>query len=103
MTGTPLTSCRVTQVYDTGACVYFYFGFIWKGLKDPLRVFSEIEEEAREEIMKLGGSVSHHHGVGKLRKRFMRDTVGESGLHLLRGIKQQLDPQNIFANDNLIA
>lgn len=29
----PFVSCRVTQLYDTGACLYFYFGFVWDGLK----------------------------------------------------------------------
>eukprot|EP00455_Lapot_gusevi_P019918 TRINITY_DN2118_c0_g1_i4.p1 TRINITY_DN2118_c0_g1~~TRINITY_DN2118_c0_g1_i4.p1 ORF type:complete len:219 (+),score=106.68 TRINITY_DN2118_c0_g1_i4:69-659(+) len=100
--GTPFVSCRVTQLYDTGACVYFYFGFLFRGLKDPVKVFSEVEHEAREEIMRCGGSLSHHHGVGKLRKEFMSQTVGETGLHMLRGIKQTIDPQNIFGNGNLL-
>jgi alkyldihydroxyacetonephosphate synthase len=32
----PMVSSRVTQLYDTGACVYFYFGFVWDGLADPV-------------------------------------------------------------------
>ena len=35
--------CRVTQVYDSGACVYFYFGFNYRGLADPLGVYEAIE------------------------------------------------------------
>lgn len=98
----PFVSCRVTQLYDTGACVYFYFGFIFKGLKDPAGTFSEVEHEAREEILKHGGSLSHHHGVGKLRKEFLPGTVGPTGMNMLKGIKQTIDPQNIFANGNLL-
>lgn len=30
------------QVYDTGACVYIYFGFIYQGLADPVAVYTEI-------------------------------------------------------------
>merc|ERR1712046_153928 len=26
--GTPFVSCRISQVYDTGVCIYFYFGFL---------------------------------------------------------------------------
>jgi hypothetical protein len=51
------------QLYDTGACVYFYFGFIFKGLKNPSQTFSEVEHDARDEILKCGGSLSHHHGM----------------------------------------
>jgi alkyldihydroxyacetonephosphate synthase len=100
--GTPFVSCRVTQTYDTGACVYFYFGFLWTGLKDPLHTFSVIEHEAREEILKLGGSLSHHHGVGKLRKAWMPRTVSDVGIHVLRGIKNTVDPRNVFASGNII-
>ena len=28
--GDPYLSCRVTQLYDTGACIYFYFGFLYE-------------------------------------------------------------------------
>lgn len=38
----PFMSFRVTQVYDTGACVYIYFGFIYQGLKDPVAVYTEV-------------------------------------------------------------
>ena len=34
---------RVTQVYDSGACVYFYFGLNYRGLPNPLEVYEEIE------------------------------------------------------------
>lgn len=52
----PFVSCRVTQLYDTGACVYFYFGFIWHGLQDPVAAYSAIEHAARDEIIKNGGA-----------------------------------------------
>ena len=98
----PFVSCRVTQLYDTGACVYFYFGFIFKGVKDPTRTFSEVEHEARECVLACGGSLSHHHGVGKLRKAFLPDAVSPVGMGLLKGIKQHVDPTNVFGNGNLL-
>lgn len=69
----PFISARVTQVYDTGAAVYIYFGFYYHGLPnfDPVAAYDAIEHAAREEIMNNGGCISHHHGVGKLRKRYM--------------------------------
>jgi len=100
--GDPFVSCRVTQGYDSGACVYFYYGFVWRGVEDPVRVFSEVEHEARDEILRNGGSISHHHGVGKLRKHWMEETQSAPGMMLLRSIKKTLDPQNIFCSGNLI-
>jgi alkyldihydroxyacetonephosphate synthase len=98
----PFVSCRVTQVYDTGACVYFYFGFLWQGLKDPLAVFHSIEHAARSEILRLGGSISHHHGVGKCRKEFLEHTISPVGVTALKGLKTALDPTNIFSNGNVV-
>ncbi|GBP29196.1 Alkyldihydroxyacetonephosphate synthase [Eumeta japonica] len=96
-----LVSCRLTQTYDAGCCIYFYFGFNSSGCKDPVAVFEEIEEAAREEIIVCGGSISHHHGVGKLRKKWYTDTVSEPGKQLLLAAKEALDPDNIFALGNM--
>jgi len=98
----PFVSCRVTQTYDVGACVYFYFGFIFKDLADPLHAYNVIETQARDEIIKCGGSLSHHHGVGKLRKPWMSETISPTGISMLKGLKNAVDPKNIFANGNLI-
>lgn len=34
---------RVTQTYDAGACVYFYFAFNYRGLSDPIHVYEQVE------------------------------------------------------------
>eukprot|EP00936_MAST-01D_sp_MAST-1D-sp1_P002812 g2812.t1 len=100
--GTPFVSCRISQVYDTGVCIYFYFGFLFGGLDNPVATFDEIYAEARDEIMSHGGSLSHHHGVGKSRKKWMPAAVSPAGLAAIRGLKESLDPTNVFAVGNLI-
>jgi alkyldihydroxyacetonephosphate synthase len=30
--------------------------------------------------MKYGGCISHHHGVGKLRKKFLPRSIGNTGV-----------------------
>lgn len=47
------------------------------------------------------GSISHHHGVGKLRKKWYTDTVSDPGRKLLLATKNALDPDNIFALGNM--
>lgn len=42
----PSCSFRVTQTYDTGACVYFYFAFNYRGLSDPVHVYEQVEVRA---------------------------------------------------------
>ncbi|CAG0912989.1 unnamed protein product [Notodromas monacha] len=101
---TPSLSCRVTQSYEAGAAMYFYFGFEYRSLnvEDPVGLYEEIEHNLRDEVMRCGGSISHHHGVGKLRKQFMERSVSKPGVELLRGLKKAVDPKNIFASGNLI-
>ncbi|KAL7991602.1 hypothetical protein Chor_015858, partial [Crotalus horridus] len=98
----PFATCRVTQMYDSGACVYFYLGFNYRGISDPTRVIEEIEAAARDEILANGGSLSHHHGVGKLRKHWLKECVSDVGLGMLKSMKQFVDPNNIFGNGNLL-
>eukprot|EP00064_Thunnus_orientalis_P016181 superscaffoldBa00003152_g16244 len=98
----PLSTCRVTQTYDAGACVYFYFAFNYRGLSDPVHVYEQVEHGAREEILANGGSLSHHHGVGKLRKEWMRETISNVGIGMLKSVKDYVDPNNIFGNRNLL-
>jgi alkyldihydroxyacetonephosphate synthase len=97
----PWASCRVTQSYDTGACVYFYFAFITRGLEDPVATLEAIETAARDEIIRHGGSLSHHHGVGKLRAPWMEKSVGGPGMAMLRGVKREIDPKNTMCASNL--
>ncbi len=60
-----------------------------------------LQKAARDEILACSGSISHHHGVGKLRKQWMPHTVGNIGLSMMKAIKSQLDPNNIFASGNI--
>ena len=98
--GNPLVSCRVTQLYDGGACVYFYFCMNFENVQDPSRTLAEIESAAREEILARGGSLSHHHGVGKLRTPFVNQVNSDSFCDMLQRVKQGIDPSNIFGAGN---
>ena len=37
---------------------------------DLVEKYEAVEDAARDEVMLAGGSISHHHGVGKIRKKF---------------------------------
>ena len=46
--------------------------------------------------------MSHHHGVGKIRKRFMKRTVTPLALEMLNDVKKSIDPNNVFAINNTV-
>lgn len=99
--GKPFVTCRVTQVYNTGACVYFYLGMSYKGVENPPHTFNKLENIAREEIMRSGGSLSHHHGIGKLRQHFLPKIMSDTMIEWNRLMKDAVDPDNIFGVGNL--
>src|SRR5438309_3783798 len=98
--GTPFISCRVTQLYQTGVAIYFYFGFFHRGVDHPTEVYAELENAARDEILRSGGSLSHHHGVGKIRQRFLSRVFSPAALAWSSEVKRAVDPGNLFGIAN---
>jgi len=98
--GKPFVTCRVTQVYQTGVCVYFYFGFHHKGMERPDLVYAELEHAARDEILSSGGSLSHHHGVGKIRRGFLPRIFSPAALEWAAEVRRAVDPTRIFGIAN---
>lgn len=98
--GKPIITCRITQLYDQGVCVYFYFCMNYNNVRDPSAVFAAIETAAREEILEQGGSLSHHHGIGKHRAKFMNKVNSATLTITLENFKAAMDPKNIFGVRN---
>jgi alkyldihydroxyacetonephosphate synthase len=69
-------------------------------VENPSEVFSEIEHAARDEVLKSGGSLSHHHGIGKIRQDFLPRVLSPGMLAWQRAIKTAVDPNNIFGAGN---
>jgi alkyldihydroxyacetonephosphate synthase len=98
--GNPFISARVTQVYPTGVCVYFYFAIHYKGVENPSEVYAELERAARDEILRSGGSLSHHHGIGKLREQFLPRIASQGTLTWNDALKRAVDPSDVFGIGN---
>jgi len=61
-----------------------------------------VEDAARDEVLASGGSLSHHHGVGKIRKGFMERTLPNMAIDWQAKIKDAIDPNNVFAINNTV-
>jgi alkyldihydroxyacetonephosphate synthase len=99
--GSPFITCRVTQLYHSGVCLYFYLAHYYKGVEDPSETYAELERCARDEILRSGGSLSHHHGVGKLRQSFLPRVLSSSALQWAAALKAGVDPENVLGAGNL--
>lgn len=98
--GKPFVGCRVTQLYHEGACLYFYLCIAFDGVNNPSQVYSELESAARDEILKHGGSLSHHHGIGKHRAIHLKDRMSPAFSQALMDIKKAVDDENVFGAQN---
>ena len=92
----PFITARVTQLYDSGVCVYFYLGIHHGAAEHPTDVYAILERAARDEILKAGGSLSHHHGIGRLRREFLPRVLSPAALAWSDGIKHAVDPLHLF-------
>jgi alkyldihydroxyacetonephosphate synthase len=100
--GTPgIVMCHVSHLYETGASLYYT-------LIARQREGSEIEQwrtvkrAASEAIVSGGGTITHHHAVGRDHAPWLAREVGEQGVSALRALKEQLDPTGIMNPGKLL-
>ncbi len=98
--GHPFVTARISQPYTSGCCIYFYIGFYYRGVEEPLSAFVELEHAARSAILKAGGALSHHHGIGKLRSAYLPQVKSQGALEWVQSVTEALDPSGIFQNGN---
>jgi alkyldihydroxyacetonephosphate synthase len=92
--GTIAASAHQSHSYPSGGCLYFTFaGQVEPGERD--RYYRALWDAGQRAVLARGGSLSHHHGVGLNRGRFMAEALGPA-LDVLVATKQALDPDGIL-------
>jgi D-lactate dehydrogenase (cytochrome) len=54
-----------------------------------------------DKTLKLGGTVSAEHGIGKIKKTYLEKMYGEEAINIMKNIKKKLDPKTILNQGNL--
>lgn len=90
----PDTMCmtHASHFYPQGTNLYFIF--IIK-LDDPDE-FRKFQRGIIDSIQKNGGSLSHHHGVGRMIGPWMEKHLGKEQMDVLRALKKHFDPHGIM-------
>ncbi len=100
--GTPgLVMCHVSHVYETGASLYFTL-IARQREGDELGQWLAVKRAASEAIVAGGGTITHHHGVGRDHAQWMPAEVGAQGVAVLRALKAELDPAGIMNPGKLL-
>lgn len=83
-----------SHVYPDGACQYMTFRLPPMDDEVALPQHAAIWDVLQQLALDNGGSISHHHGVGVFRGKWMKNELGV-GLDLVQAIKDYLDPENL--------
>jgi alkyldihydroxyacetonephosphate synthase len=100
--GTPgLVFCHLSHAYADGASLYFTF--ISRARRGAeLEQWRAVKQAASEAIVAHGGTITHHHAIGRDHRPYMEAEVGRSGIEVLRAVKEQLDPACIMNPGKLL-
>ncbi|MDE2281972.1 MAG: FAD-binding oxidoreductase [Actinomycetales bacterium] len=90
---TLVASVHQSHAYVDGACLYFTFA--GKPAGDPLDYYRAAWDAATTAVLDKGAALSHHHGVGRNRSRFVRRALGD-GFDVLGALKGLLDPADVL-------
>ena len=79
---------------------HLHINIIPKNLKE-LGVAKDLYKEFAKKAVSCKGSVSAEHGIGKIKKDFLKIQFNEEELSIMKNIKNKLDPDGIFNPDVL--
>jgi alkyldihydroxyacetonephosphate synthase len=88
-------SCRFAYVYPDGPAPY-YSVYAPGRPGQELEQWDEIKLAASEAILALGGTITHHHAVGRDHRRWYLREMPPLFTDALRGAKAELDPAGIM-------
>lgn len=102
MDGTLAASSHQSHAYADGACLYFTFAGRPPHGTDPAmrddwigNYYRRAWSEVTRATIDAGGAISHHHGIGLNRGRFLAEGLGDA-FDVLASVKHALDPNGIL-------
>lgn len=89
-------SGHTSHGYTTGVNIYFTFAGASKEPREQERIYLAAWRAAMEASVDCGATVSHHHGIGRVRREWLARELGDEAVAALRAVKQALDPHGIM-------
>lgn len=87
--------CHISHVYDNGASIYFIMVCPERD-GEELDMHRILRNRVTQAIVDGGGTLSHHHSIGREINSFMEQENGSTVLSALREMKRSIDPGNIL-------
>ena len=90
-----LVMAHFSHAYADGCSIYFTFAATAPDAASAARVYDAIWRDGLEATTRVGGTISHHHGVGLLKAPYMQGEHREA-MSIFEAAKSALDPEGIF-------
>ncbi len=95
-------SAHSSHSYRSGTALYFTFLARPGDSSLMEQTYLDCWAAVMETVADVGGVISHHHGIGRVRRGYLAHQLGEVGLEMLRAVKGILDPRAILNPGALI-
>jgi alkyldihydroxyacetonephosphate synthase len=99
--GTGYIGCHISHTYKTGACLYFTFAARQPKGKE-LEHYYGYKRLLTDTILRLGGTLSHHHAVGIEHRPWINQELSPAGIQALQALKNSLDPKHVLNPGKLL-
>jgi alkyldihydroxyacetonephosphate synthase len=93
--GEPRVSCRFTHVYPDGPAPY-YTVLAPARRGDEVAQWDEIKAAVSDSVNEAGGTITHHHAVGRDHRPWYDRQRPEPFADALRAAKRELDPKSVL-------
>jgi alkyldihydroxyacetonephosphate synthase len=93
--------CHVSHLYRSGASLYYTF----LARQEPdaaLEQWRAVKTAACDAIVANGGTITHHHAIGRDHTPWLSAEIGPVGIDLIRAAKERLDPAGIMNPGKLL-
>ena len=85
----------MSHVYPDGACLYFTLASACADDEVAAATLDRWWEIGMRACLDAGGSISHHHGIGRVKARWLDEELG-GWMDVLRAVKAAIDPRNVM-------
>ncbi|TMF26237.1 MAG: FAD-binding oxidoreductase [Chloroflexi bacterium] len=90
-----LALCHFSHAYEQGCCAYFSFAGSGGTEAEARATYGRAWEGAMTAALELGAAITHHHGVGQARSRWIADEMG-GWMRVWRAVKEGIDREGIM-------
>ncbi|WGW13544.1 FAD-binding oxidoreductase [Saxibacter everestensis] len=84
--------CHLSHSEHSGACLYFTFAFRHDD-NDPIGRYEVVKTAIQQAFIDNGGTLSHHHAVGREHAPWIEQDLSPAGADMLRGLFESVDPK----------